>query len=74
MGRSTTLAHGEHCVASFLKASPKGEGVHPSQNETLKKERIKKQIYKNCELALVDLADYFDTFYKSCAATVISAG
>jgi putative transposase len=31
---------------------------------SLKKERIKKQIYKNRELAITDLADYIDTFYN----------
>jgi putative transposase len=31
---------------------------------SLKKERIKKQIYKNRELALNDVADYIDRFYN----------
>ena len=31
---------------------------------SLKKERIKKQIYKNRALALADVADYIDTFYN----------
>ena len=31
---------------------------------SLKKERIKKQIYKNRELALHDVADYIDRFYN----------
>ena len=31
---------------------------------SLKKERIKKQIYKNQELALNDVADYIDHFYN----------
>jgi putative transposase len=30
----------------------------------LKKERIKKQIYKNRELAIADVADYIDAFYN----------
>jgi len=30
---------------------------------SLKKERIKKHIYKNRELAIADIADYIDTFY-----------
>lgn len=30
----------------------------------LKKERIKKQIYKTRELAVADIADYIDTFYN----------
>jgi putative transposase len=32
--------------------------------QQLKKERIKKQIYKNRELAIADVADYIDTFYN----------
>jgi putative transposase len=32
---------------------------------SLKKERIKKQIYKNRELALQDVADYIDRFYNA---------
>ena len=31
---------------------------------SLKKERIKKQIYKNRELAIADVADYIETFYN----------
>lgn len=31
---------------------------------SLKKERIKKQISKNRELAIADLADYIDSFYN----------
>ena len=31
---------------------------------SLKKERIKKQIYKNRELAINDVADYIDRFYN----------
>jgi len=31
---------------------------------SLKKERIKKHIYKNRELALADMADYIETFYN----------
>jgi putative transposase len=31
---------------------------------SLKKERLKKQIYKNRELASTDVADYIDTFYN----------
>ena len=31
---------------------------------SLKKERIKKQIYKNRDLALADVADYIETFYN----------
>lgn len=35
----------------------------PSPN-SLKKERIKKQAYKNRELPIADVADYLDTFYN----------
>lgn len=31
---------------------------------SLKKEQIKKHIYKNRELAIADIADYIDTFYN----------
>jgi putative transposase len=31
---------------------------------SLKKERIKKQIYKTRELAIAEVADYIDTFYN----------
>jgi hypothetical protein len=31
---------------------------------SLKKERIKKQIYKNRELAIAEVADYINTFYN----------
>ena len=31
---------------------------------SLKKERIKKQIYKNRDLAIADVAAYIDTFYN----------
>ena len=31
---------------------------------SLKKERIKKHIYQNRELALTDLAEYIETFYN----------
>jgi putative transposase len=31
---------------------------------SLKKERIKKQIYKNRELAITEVAHYIDTFYN----------
>lgn len=31
---------------------------------SLKKERIKKRIYPNCDVALADIADHIDTFYS----------
>jgi putative transposase len=36
----------------------------------LKKERIKKQTYKNRDLALNDVTDYIDRFYNRTGATV----
>ena len=35
-----------------------------SPSRSLKKERIKKQIYKNRELAIAEVADYIETFYN----------
>ena len=40
---------------------------------SLKKERIKKHIYKNRELALTDVAEYIDTFYNRTPVIVIWA-
>jgi hypothetical protein len=39
MGGSTILAHRAERIASLLKASPEGEGIHPSQNVTLSASR-----------------------------------
>jgi putative transposase len=39
-------------------------GIAESFFGSLKKERIKKQIYKNRELAIADVADYIDAFYN----------
>jgi putative transposase len=48
--------------------SRKGNGwdnaVAASFFGSLKKERIKKQIYKSRELAITDVADYIETFYN----------
>jgi hypothetical protein len=41
MGRSTILPHAPDRIASLLKASPEGEGVHPSQNVTFNNPRLK---------------------------------
>jgi putative transposase len=46
------------------KANCWDNAVAESFFSILKKERIKKQIYKNRELAKADLADYIDTFYN----------
>ena len=40
------------------------QGWNPRGSVTSKKERIKKQIYKNRELALNDVADYISRFYN----------
>src|SRR5499427_7573348 len=36
VGGSTILAHARQRIASLLKASPEGEGIHPSQSVTLR--------------------------------------
>jgi putative transposase len=41
-----------------------GDAVAESFFGSLKKERIKKQTYKNRELAVADVADYIDSFYN----------
>jgi putative transposase len=40
------------------------DAVAESFFSSLKKERIKKQIYKNRALATKDVADYIDSFYN----------
>jgi putative transposase len=58
------------CRSHHLEPSMSRKGncwdnaVAESFFSSLKKERIKKQIYKNRELALTDLAEYIDTFYN----------
>ena len=42
-----------------------GHAVAESFFSSLKKERIKKQIYKNRELAVADVAHYIHSFYNS---------
>ena len=46
------------------KANCWDNAVAESFLSTLKKERIKKHIYKNRELAIADLADYIGVFYN----------
>jgi putative transposase len=59
------------CRANRLEPSMSRKGncwdnaVAESFFSSLKKERIKKQIYKNRELALIDIADYIEAFYNS---------
>ena len=58
------------CRANRLQPSMSRKGncwdnaVAESFFSSLKKERIKKHIYKNRELALNDVADYIETFYN----------
>ena len=59
------------CRSNHLEPSMSRKGncwdnaVAESFFSSLKKERIKKQIYKNRELALTDVADYIDTLLQS---------
>jgi putative transposase len=46
------------------KANCWDNAVAESFFSSLKKERVKKQIYKNREVAKADLADYIDNFYN----------
>jgi len=46
------------------KEQPLDNVVAESFFDSLKEERIKKQIYRNRELALTDVADYIITFYN----------
>ena len=58
------------CRANHLEPSMSRKGncwdnaVAESFFSSLKKERVKKHIYKTRELALTDVADYIDTFYN----------
>lgn len=58
------------CRSNHLAPSMSRKGncwdnaVAESFFSSLKKERIKKQIYKNRELAIADVADYIDAFYN----------
>ena len=59
------------CHSNHLEPSMSRKGncwdnaVAESFFSSLKKERIKKQIYKNRELAVADVAHYIDSFYNS---------
>ena len=59
------------CRSNHLEPSMSRKGncwdnaVAESFFSSLKKERIKKQIYKNRELALTDVADYIDSVLQS---------
>ena len=61
------------CRSNHLEPSMSRKGncwdnaVAESFFSSLKKERIKKQIYKNRELAIADVADYIDTLLQSNA-------
>lgn len=55
--------------SSSAEHEPEGDllrfnAVAESFFSNLKKERIKKQIYKNRELAVAVMADYIETFYN----------
>jgi putative transposase len=58
------------CRSNHLEPSMSRKGncwdnaVAESFFSSLKKERIKKQIYKDRELAIAEVADYIDTFYN----------
>jgi len=58
------------CLSNHLEPSMSrkgncwGNAVAESFFSSLKKERIKKHIYKNRELAIAEVADYIDTFYN----------
>lgn len=58
------------CRSNHLEPSMSRKGncwdnaVAESFFSSLKKERIKKHIYKNRELALIDVSDYIDSFYN----------
>jgi putative transposase len=58
------------CRSNHLEPSMSRKGncwdnaVAESFFSSLKKERIKKQIYKNREFAIADVADYIDSFYN----------
>jgi putative transposase len=58
------------CRANHLEPSMSRKGncwdnaVAESFFSSLKKERVKKHIYKTRELALADIADYIETFYN----------
>ena len=58
------------CHANRLEPSMSRKGncwdsaVVESFFSSLKKERVKKQIYKNRDLATADIANYIDTFYN----------
>lgn len=59
---------------SRAEHEPKGNcwdnAVAESFFSSVKKDRIKKQIYKNPSLALNDVADYIDRFYNQTRRTV----
>ena len=46
------------------KGNCRDNAVAESFFSSLKKERIKKQMYKNRELAIADVAEYIDAFYN----------
>src|SRR5439155_13451406 len=64
--RRSSRARRRHGSSMTVFLTHRGfNAVAESFFSSLKKERIKKQIYKNRELAIADVADYIDTFYNS---------
>jgi len=59
-------ANAEEQVGYTFRQWEKGDGVRVAESffSSLKKERIKKHIYKNRQLALADVSDYIETFYN----------
>ena len=68
------------CRTNHLEPSMSRKGncwdnaVAASFFSSLKRERIKKQIYKNREVAIADVRDYIDTFYIERDVTATSEG
>jgi putative transposase len=51
-----------------------GNAVAESFFSRLKKERVKKRIYKTRELAMTDIAEYIETFYNRTRCQGYPAG
>jgi len=55
---------GRQAVGSDSESAATAIHGHAAQQGSLKKERIKKLIYKNRELAIAEVADYIEAFYN----------
>ena len=62
--RMATLLQGEPSRAEH-EQTRQDNAVAESFFSSLKKERIKKRIYANRDVAILDIADYIDPFYHS---------